>query len=101
MNDPILNRFHMWAYRAILFLCAWLATFLFIVYRVAGGANLSWADWWQIFLTITGPDCPPSQSHLLAFIAIVSALPVLMIFALIGSWWRRQGVQSLRVSGEK
>jgi hypothetical protein len=95
-NDPVLNRFSVYLHRTLIFIFLWLLVFCAISYKAIDGASMTLRDWWELFVAVTGPNCPPALTHPMAFIAIVSMLPVAMIFLLVGGWWRRQGLASLR-----
>ncbi len=99
-NDPILSTFGVFIHRVLIFSVLWLATAALLLYYYLG-AHMTLHDWWALFLQVTGSECPPAVWHGLVFVAIASLLPVLTVFVAVGSWWRGQGVQSLRGTPER
>jgi len=96
MHDPILIRLGVFFHRCIIFFFLWLVSLGTLCYLAFDGANRSLRDWWDLFSIVTGPDCPPQVWHLLEFLGVIAALPVIMIFIVLSAWWKRQGLASLR-----
>jgi hypothetical protein len=94
-QDPILNHLGVYIHRAALFFCLWFIAFAALLHQFLG-AQMTLQDWWLLFSQVVGWDCSPETLHVLGFFAVIAALPVVMIFATVGGWWRRRGIDALR-----
>jgi len=94
-NDPILNHFSVYLHRTVIFLFLWIVAVVALLYVIAGD-HMTLSDWWQLFCEVTSPNCSPATLHSLELVAIISVVPVILIYWITGSWWRGRGIEALR-----